>query len=268
MLTYDPNISWKRFAEQTILTDDLDPVYVALYKSGLPEDMLLRWCAAFVTYYHMGTASQLCVLKGDNFWTELWKRYDTNPRASERRHFRGEAGKRAITEWRNAYGTPEKFFIDCMQPSFMKLLKKGIPQIGQYFSWKCMDLREAVFGYDVDWTGSEHHMVTLPKQGLDVLFPQIADSKPAKHAEALFWVVEAIQHLKAPPRYNRMCGVAEAETVCCMAKTYYRTNKPVGTDIVEKRRDLTGYGEIADRILASMPPEPFDEETLQLELDL
>ena len=95
MLAYDPNLDWKRFAELTIATDDLDPVYVALYKSGMPEDMLMRWCAAFVTYYHMGTACQLCELKGDEFWTELWNRYDTNPRASERRHFRGEAGKKA-----------------------------------------------------------------------------------------------------------------------------------------------------------------------------
>lgn len=260
MLKYDPSLSWQEFAAKTIYTDDLDPVYVALYKCGMPEDMLMRWCAAFVTYYHMGTACQLCTLKDDEFWTELWTRYDTAPRASERRHFRGEAGKKAIKAWIQTYGTPERFFAACMQPSFMKLLQLSIPQIGHYFTWKCMDLREAVFGYEVDWTDSEYHMVALPMQGLDVIFPDLQNKKRANYAEALLRVADAIRYINAPPRGVRPCGVAEAETVCCMAKSYYKSQKPIGKDIVEKRHDLTGYGEIADHILSFMPLEPFDIE--------
>jgi len=259
MITYDPSISWQDFAAKTIATDDLDPVYVALSKCGMPEPMLMRWCAAFVTYYHMGTASQVCELEGDVFWAELLKRYDTAPRASERRHFRGEAGRKAIKAWIDTYSTPEKFFNDCMQSSFMKLHKKGIPQIGTYFTWKCMDLREAVFGYGVDWTYSERHMVELPKQGLEVIFPELSKQKHPDYAGALFQVVDGIKHLNAPPRYTRACGVAEAETICCMAKAYFKNRKPIGKDIVEKREDLTGYGDVADHILSFMPKEPFDD---------
>jgi hypothetical protein len=225
----------------------------------MPEAMLMRWCAAFVTYYHMGTACQLCTLEGDDFWTELWTRYDTAPRASERRHFRGESGKKAIKAWINTYGTPEKFFAACMQPSFMKLLQKNIPQIGHYFTWKCMDLREAVFGYDVDWSESEYHLVALPMQGLNIIFPELLDERKADYATALLKVADAIKHIPAPPRQVRGCGVAEAETICCMAKSYYISKKPIGKDIVEKRHDLTGYGEIADHILEHMPLEPFDQ---------
>lgn len=258
MLTYDPALPWQQFARLTVLTDDLDPVYVALHKSQMPEAMLMRWCAAFVTYYHMGTACQLCTLEGEDFWTELWNRYDTAPRAAERRHFRGDAGKRAIRSWINTYGTPEKFFAACMQPSFIKLLNANIPQIGTYFTWKCMDFREAVFGYEVDWSGSEHHMVELPKRGLDVIFGLDPDSKP-DYAAALHQVVDAIAHLDAPPRYVRGCGLAEAETVCCMAKAYYKNKKPIGKDILEKRQDLTGFGDVADYILSHMPADPTDE---------
>ena len=267
MLAYDPNISWQTFAEKTIATDDLDPVYVALYKSGMPEAMLMRWCAAFVTYYHMGTACQLCTLEGDEFWTELWTRYDTAPRASERRHFRGEAGKRAIKSWINTYGTPERFFGACMKPSFMGLVKDHPIQIGSYFTWKCMDLREAVFGYDVDWTGAEHHMVQLPKQGLDIIF-NVGEGAKIDYAAALLEVAEQIQHLKAPPRYSRSCGVAEAESVACMAKAYYNSRKPIGKDIVEKRNDLAGYGEIAEHILECMPKDPKDEDMDDLRKNL
>ena len=262
MLKFDPELSWQDFAAKTITTDDLDPVYVALYLAQMPEDMLMRWCAAFVTYYHMGTACQLCTLKGDEFWLELWNRYDTAPRASERRHFRGESGKKAIKAWVNTYGTPENFFAACMQPSFMKLLKKGIPQIGQYFTWKCMDLREAVFGYPVDWTDSEHNMVQLPKQGLEVIFPELLTVEKPDYATALLKVADTISYINAPPRGVRSCGVAEAETVCCMAKAYYKSSKPIGKDIVEKRHDLTGYGEISDYILSFMPAEPFDIEII------
>ena len=258
MLTYDPDLSWQDFAAKTIATDDLDPVYVALYRAQMPEAMLMRWCAAFVTYYHMGTACELCTLEGNDFWTELWNRYDTAPRASERRHFRGEAGKKAMRAWINTYGTPEKFFADCMRPSFMSLLQAGIPQIGHYFTWKCMDLREAVFGYHVDWTTAEYHMVALPMQGLDVIFPELKTQKKANYADALLQVADAIKHIPAPPRLARNCWVAEAETVCCMAKAYYGNKKPIGKDIAEKRADLTGYGEISDYLLSLMPEEPME----------
>ena len=241
MLKYDPKLSWKDFAAKTILSDDLDPVYVALYKCNMPEDMLMRWCAAFVAYYHMGTASQICHLQGEEFWIELWKRYDAAPRASERRHFRGDAGRKALREWANTYSTPENFFAACMQPSFMKLLKKNIPQIGTYFTWKCMDLREAVFGYEVDWTDAENHLVQLPTQGLDVIFPERTHANNADYAKSLMEVADNINWLHAPPRNSRDCGVAEAETICCMAK-----------------------GDVADHILSFMPEEPFDPEVIDV----
>jgi hypothetical protein len=136
----------------------------------------------------------------------------------------------------------------------MKLLKKNIPQIGTYFTWKCLDLREAVFGYAVDWTNAENHMVTLPTQGLDIIYPGV------KPSIALLQVVDNINHLKAPPRYNRSCGVAEAETIACMIKGYYKNGKAIGHDIMEKRRDLEGYGEVSDLILSHMPEEPTDLE--------
>ena len=254
MITYDPTLPWPKFAELTVKTDDLDPVYVGLQRCNMPEDMLMRWCAAFVTYYHMGTAGKLCLYEGDEFWTKLWESYDTAPRAAERRHFRGNSGRKAIKQWINTYKTPEAFFAACMQPSFMKLLKKNIPQVGTYFTWKCMDLREAVFGYAVDWTGAENHMVTLPTQGLEIIYPGV------KPSVALLQVVDNINHLKAPPRYSRACGVAEAETIACMIKGYYKNGKTIGHDIMEKRRDLEGYGEVSDLILAHMPKEPTDAE--------
>jgi len=123
-----------------------------------------------------------------------------------------------------------------------------------------MDLREAVFGYDVDWSESEYHLVALPMQGLQVIFPELLTAAKPNYAKALMDVADAISYINAPPRNVRGCGVAEAETICCMAKAYYKNSKPIGKDIVEKRHDLAGYGEIADHILSFMPEEPFELE--------
>ncbi len=254
MLTYRSDLPWQEFARLSIQTLDLDPVYVSLSRSGWDEATLMRWCVAFCTFYHMGTASQVCHLQGDPFWLELWARYDTAPRAAERRHFRGEAGRKAITMWRNTYETPENMAIACMRPSFKEVYNSGVPQMGLYFSWKWSDFREAVFGYDMDWTGAEKNLVALPQQGLTHLFP---DEKPS---ESIWKVVEAIAHLDAPPRFERKCGLAESETVSCMVKGYYLNKTPIGHDIYDKRLALTGFGERADHLLSVMPPEPFDSD--------
>ena len=125
-----------------------------------------------------------------------------------------------------------------------------------------MDLREAVFGYDVDWTEAEYHLVGLPMSGIEHLFPECAKKGPRSYSSGLREIADAISHIDAPPRYGRKCGIAEAETVACMVKAYYLNKKPIGKDIVEKRADLVGYGDIADHILSRMPEEPFDKETV------
>jgi hypothetical protein len=99
-------------------------------------------------------------------------------------------------------------------------------------------------------------MVQLPVQGLEIIFPGVPSDK------ALLQVVDQIKYLKAPPRYTRDCGVAEAETIACMIKGYYKNGKPIGADIVDKRQALTGYGFVADEILKHMPEEPFDTEII------
>lgn len=256
MLTYRKDLPWQEFARLSIQTLDLDPVYVALAESGWSEEKLLRWCTAFTTYYHTGTACEVCDLEGDTFWTALWDRYDTNPRAAERRHFRGEAGRKALVAWRNTYGTPEKFALACMQSSFMKILNAGIPQVGQYFSWKWADFREAVFGYSMDWTEAEKHLVGLPQSGLKYLFPQ-------ERPESSIWrVVEAIGQTGAPPRFTRYCGLAEAETIACMLKAYYLNGKPIGKDIVERREQLleATHHPNAIHLLHCFPKEPMDAD--------
>lgn len=257
MLTYNKDLPWQDFARLSVQTLDLDPVYVALVNSGWDEAKIMRWCVGFITYYDMGCASDVCDKQGDDFWEAIWRRYDDNPRAAERRHFRGEAGRKALKAWRNDYGTPEKMLGACMKSSFLKSLSCGVPQIGTYFSWKVCDFREAVFGYDLDWTGAEKHLLGLPCDGLKLLFP---DEKPAT---SIWKVVDEIKGIKAPPQNKRGCGIPEAETVACMAKAYYKNGKPIGKDIVERRDQLaTGRSENARHLASVFPADPQDKDFL------
>lgn len=254
MLTYNKDLPWQDFARLSIQTLDLDPVYVALANSGWDEAKLMRWCVGFITYYDMGCASDVCDLQGDEFWTALWDRYDTNPRAAERRHFRGEAGKKALKAWRNEFGTPEKMLGACMKSTFMDALNSGVPQIGTYFTWKVSDFRESVFGYDMDWSGAEKHLLGLPCSGLEFLFP---DEKPA---QSVWKIVEAVKDLPNPSLYVANCNIAVGETIACMAKAYYNNGKPIGKDIVERRDQLsTSNNENARHLASVFPVEPTDE---------
>jgi hypothetical protein len=254
VITYNKEMPWQTYARLTVMTDDLDPVYVALHNSGWDESKLLRWCAAFVTYYHTGTACAVCDLEGDEFWKEIYRRYDTNPRSSERRHFRGEAGKKALRHWATEYVSPEAFMLACMKSSFMKTLEAGIPQIGAYFTWKVCDLREAVFGYSMDWAGAESHMLKTATNGLELIFPG------EKYEQSVFKIVDAISDLDAPPQKVRKCGIAEAETVACGIRQYYLRGAPIGEDIVAKRDNLTGGGENAIHLMSCFPKVPKDAD--------
>ena len=260
MLTYKPTLEWPEYARLTVITNDLDPIYVALYKSGWDEAKLLRWCAAMVTYYHAGAACKLADLQGDDFWEALWHTYDTTPRSSERRHFRGEAGLKAMKHWINTYKTPEKFMLACMKPTFMDALRSGVPQIGVYFTWKACDFREAVFGYDVNWDGAERNMLKSATNGLDVLFGQ--EGVKLDYSKEILKIIDAIKALPAPPRYSRQCGIAEAETIACGVRQYYTHRVPIGQDIADKRNSLTGFGDNSDHLITCFPKEPNDDAYL------
>lgn len=252
MLSYR-DLSDREFARLTVLTLDLDPTYVAAARVQWEEDKKLRWCAAMMAFYHTGYASEACDLEGDAFWSYLWGKISA-PRPAERRHFRGVAAEKALISWRNDFGTPERFMAACMKNKFLDILGAGIPQVGTYFAWKAADYRESIFGYSMDWTDAEKHMVGLPISGLELMFP---GEKPE---HSIWRIADMIGDLPAPPQFSRTCGVESYETIACMIKSY-RRGKNVGADIMEKRRDLEAVqNENAKELLSHMPPDPVDAD--------
>jgi hypothetical protein len=57
------------FGDDLIRSQDLDPVYCALYGAQLFEPQLSRLLLAYLAFYHLGFAAWLSEHEGDGYWT-------------------------------------------------------------------------------------------------------------------------------------------------------------------------------------------------------
>jgi hypothetical protein len=108
------------FGDALIRTRDLDPVYCAIYDAKLSEPQVSRLLLSYWCFYNLGAAAAISEKEADEYWRfmriaavneepprkwnlpgERW------PRASERRHFRGEKCVRAVEQMRIKFIQPE-----------------------------------------------------------------------------------------------------------------------------------------------------------------
>lgn len=223
LVSSDLRQNWRKFAEQLFKLEDADPGYMLLQRALLPDSQKFRYVVAWCTYYNPGLAAIASNFQGSKFWDYLDSIYPTAKRASERRHFRGQAGRKALTDWRRDYSHPEKMIEACWGSSYPEVRRnmRGITQMGDYFYWKMADIIDTVFGHDVDFTGCEKYMPKVPKQGAEI----IADLEtPVGHfSPELDSTMHTItNHIKKwrHPFNDRPLALQEAETVCCVFKQH------------------------------------------------
>src|SRR6188768_3254002 len=120
------------FGRQLIETQDLDPLYVALYQGKvdglLTEDQLKRWVFAYWCFYHAGFASYASERSGPAYWGVM-ERAAVNitkppvgerwPRAAERRHFRGQKAIDSV-RWFALGEHPEWWVTRLQSASFLR----------------------------------------------------------------------------------------------------------------------------------------------------
>jgi len=235
--------SWRDFAEITVDTHDLDPMYDLIYgirrRYGMPAAE--RYALHFFLFYDAGEAAG-CMFSKVPFWTYIDNNYRTCRRGTERRHFRGDNGSRAIAILRTI-GEPRDVWGTLYRPNYDEFVHnvntnfKGC-QIGPYFMWKAMDIFDRCLGQPMELyhrTAAKY----MPEEPLKCAKAVWPDS-PAMFS--LERVVTAIAHLTAPGEPNRACSYPEAETVLCMMKGYFITKThTVGDDVAEKHRQLKDY---------------------------
>lgn len=271
------------FGRHLITTGDLDPVYIAL--TSLPDwstGQLRRWLVAYWCLYHCGAACYASQHKGNDFWQVLWKAAINNeenppptgerwPRGHERRHFRGTAAVKAVTQLRKRYdGSPENMvsaIIGGTRPTkhipFRDIAErtKDHPLFGPWIAFKVGDMIDRVLAVPVDFDQAHIFMFNDPAKAALMLWRQkmgLAENAMPKDKDHVIGEIvkhleQAFSDLKAPPLGDRAIGLQEVETVLCKWKSHMNGHYPLFNDIDEIREGLEGWGQAALEFEAVMP---------------
>lgn len=219
LVATDHTGDWRKFASLMFKLEDADPGYMLLHRADMPTAQKLRYILAWCTFYNPGLAARASDFQGAKFYEFLRYVYPHAKRASERRHFRGQAGLKALAQWQSLYPKPEAMLEACFASSYLQVRKNmsHMAQMGDYFYWKLADIQDTVMGKPVDFTGCEKYMPKVPKQGADM----IGDMENLFTLEVIMGVVTAhVSKLAYPVKEGRKLALQEAETVCCVFKQH------------------------------------------------
>lgn len=241
------------FGEELLSTQDLDPIYVALYrvKNEWGEQTLARWLLAYWCFYHAGVACWLAQYRGPRYWAHF-KQADVErfPRSAERRHFRGYSSANTI-EWFHQNLTPIKLYRtlqDCQSYDDVAEVCSGLPLFGPWITFKIADMLERVCDVPIEFDEAVLNMYRDPQQGASLVMTGRIDTtpKPEHLHDAVHHMQERLGNLFAPPLDNRRrVGLQEIETVLCKFKSYWKGNYYVGKDIKEIRHGILKFAQHA-----------------------
>lgn len=219
LVATDHTGDWRKFASLMFKLEDADPGYMLLHRANMPAAQKLRYILAWCTFYNPGLAARASDFQGAKFYEFLRYVYPHAKRASERRHFRGQAGLKALAQWQSLYPKPEAMIEACFASSYLQVRKNmsHMAQMGDYFYWKLADIQDTVMGKPVDFTGCEKYMPKVPKQGADM----IGDLEGLFTLEVIMGIVtHHVGKLDYPVKGGRKLALQEAETVCCVFKQH------------------------------------------------
>jgi hypothetical protein len=163
-------IDWKRFGEFLFTQREADPGYYVMHylnQEGFRLAQLKRFAVAWCAFYNLGIAARASELQKDDFYDFLFNVYPTAKRASERRHFRGQAGLKALSQWKMRWPRPEALADHIMAEDMAQIRKncESVAQMGDYFKWKWGDITEVLFQRPVDFRGFENVSPKVPQEG-------------------------------------------------------------------------------------------------------
>lgn len=256
----------EEFGGHLLNTNDLDPIYLALYDMRSlgywEKGQLARWLVAYWCFYHAGLASYLCEFKGQSFWqmmqvaaineqpTPLDGRW---PRGSERRHFRGKAGITAVRELSERYREPEKmlYFIGTGENDYKSVAKrvKMHRGFGPWMAFKVCDMLDRVLQWQVNFDQAAVFMFDDPVKAAIMLWRQKGGYYETVHPkdkgrvinEVVEYLINYFKDRQAPPAWDRPIGLQEVETILCKWKSHMNGHYPLNNDIDEIMEGLTPW---------------------------
>lgn len=280
----------RAFGDALIQTQDLDPVYSAIWAARLDHRQLERLLLAYWCFYHLGFAAWVSEYEGDGFWqwmkiaaaneegrgprdlqgcvlsAERW------PRGTERRHFRGTKCERAVYWFATRQGgsdnetfnqSPPEHWVRHLCNGPQPLTEKAVmekvqkwPLCGPWIAFKAADMLERVYGAPIVFDRNIGLMYSEPAAGLKLLCQEPALMAADRTPETVYnRLLTYFSPRPAPPGHDRGCGPQEVETILCKWKSMLGGHYHVGKDIREVRHGLAGWGETAERMLRTCPVE-------------
>lgn len=254
------------FGRQLIETGDLDPVYIALNGCEWDEERRQRWLMAYWLFYHPGAASYMADAPTEQlFWNRVVNaaRNETPtpldgrwPRASERRHFRGQKAIDAVARLRQT-PLPDTFAaLERAAPDYKAVAKVvcSLPQFGPWMAWKVADMMERCMGIEMDFNLSGMLMFEDPRKAAVMValrgmgLPDTAKLKdePGTIQRVVDHLLREYVDLSAPPGNDRPINIQEVETVLCKYKSHLNGHYPVGKDVREIREGLSSWASVSE----------------------
>lgn len=261
------------FGRELLKTNDLDPVYVALYGLKWDQDQIKRWLVAYWCFYHCGFASYISEFEGNQYWDEMMTAAENNtkspaggrwPRGAERRHFRGRAATDGIAMLRTRYDRPESMIDyiihETIEPQPFKTVCARVREhsaFGPWIGFKVCDMLDRVLDVPIDFDQAAIFMFKDPVKAVEMLWRQQTGygekARPkdlnAVITQVVAWLTEEFKDFKAPPIYDRPVSLQEVETVLCKWKSHMNGHYPLRKDtreITEGLAPWAGYTSVRE----------------------
>lgn len=233
------------FGNAKLRLRDIDPLYWAVWDARLPLKVRQRYTLAEVAFDHAGLAAQ--ITESNDFWRAMQEAARTTLRGAPRRYYRGEKAQRSLRALQVTYVTPERA-ISALQGTYKEveaLICSTWPEFGKCAAFKLADMAERVCCNNIEFSNVTVTDLCTNRQ-VKAGFDKAA--QPLKKLLAYNWVS------RAGPRLDRRINQQELETILCYFSHDDAHSKHLpGMDIEGIRKELTGWGRLADKLISHLP---------------
>lgn len=275
-----PRISIIEFGNHLFETGDLDPIYVALIGSALPEPQQSRWLVAYWLFYDAGFACWAS--EHEYFWAALALAAENTtptpyggrwPRGTERRHFRGSKASDAVMSLIKCYGNKPENMLDYLLDGAMDVRSvmeraKHHLMFGDWIAFKVADMLDAILGTQVDQSDLSVFLYDTPRKSIlehyhkDLLELAYGLDDKVVLDLAMSWLWMQLKELRIPHKPESAPDWFSLETVWCKHLSHLHGHYPLYKDIDEITHGVSlwePHAETAKTFAKAMPihtPEP------------
>ena len=236
------------FGKALLERNDLDPIYVMLYESSLSQEELNEWLLSYWSFYHSGTSS--LIVDSSNYWETYKAACESKefPRGHERRHFRAKIASQSYLDLSSKFPTPSLAVESLKSAKTLAEVTERVKTwygFGDWIAFKIADMLERLALAPIEFEVDRVFLFESPKKGAKILWNSInKNTEQPKSVDLANWASDFIVGnlpWYAPPRYERIINVQEAETILCKWKSYLGGHYKIGEDVESLQRALLRF---------------------------